>query len=165
MVSQAAGVGRIRPGTLGADGIVRVAGGAGRGPGKRRGCGVGLYQRGVPAAIGRSGDGVHQFPWGCPLQWRKGTAGHVECRGGTVGEMVGVVPLGDGTTQTWACRLALLIPKRDGVTGGVEKDRWRDGFRRVQVACPAKMWCGRLLFLGRPYPADHARRRVGHPQC
>ena len=47
----------------------------------------------------------------------------------------------------------------------MEKDCWRVGFRRVQVACPAQVWSGGPLVLGRPHPDGHARGRMGHPHC
>ena len=47
VVGKEAGTWRVRPGTLGADGIFRLAGGADCGPGKRRNRGAGLHQRGV----------------------------------------------------------------------------------------------------------------------
>ena len=52
-------------------------------------------------------------------------------------KVVGTVPLGDPTSQTRACRLALFLPGRGGITGRMEKDCWRLGLRRVQVACIA----------------------------
>ena len=52
-------------------------------------------------------------------------------------KVVGTVPLGNPTTQTRECRLALFLPGRGGITGGMEKDCWRLKLRRVQVACIA----------------------------
>ena len=137
MVGKEAGTWRISPGTLGADGIVRLAGGANCGPGKRQNRGAGLHQRGVPTAGERSGHGAHQYTWRCPFQRRKRAARHLGCGGRAMDKVVGTVPLGNLTSQTRACRLALFLPGRGGITGRMEKDCWRLGLRRVQVACIA----------------------------
>ena len=42
-------------------------------------------------------------------------------------KVVGTVPLGNPTSQTRACRLALFLPGRGGITGRMEKDCWRLG--------------------------------------
>ena len=47
----------------------------------------------------------------------------------------------------------------------MEEDCWRVGFRRVKVACPAQVWSGGPVVLGRSHPDDHARGRMGHPHC
>ena len=80
-------------------------------------------------------------------------------------KVVGAVPLGNPTTQTRACRLAIFLPGRGGIIGGMEKDCWRLRLRSVQVACTAYVWSGGPVVLGRPHPHGHARRGVGHSQC
>ena len=75
--------------------------------------------------------------WRRPFQRRKRAARHLGCGGRAMDKVVGTVPLGNPTSQTRACRLALFLPGRGGITGRMEKDCWRLGLRRVQVACIA----------------------------
>ena len=59
---------------------------------------------------------------------KKRATGHLRCRGGSVDEVVGTVPLGNQTTQARAGRLALFPLRRGGVTGKMQEDCWRVGF-------------------------------------